>query len=134
MYICPSTCRVPCFSAQLPLCYSFTNSLRGRECRLWTCGLPLSIEGCPQSQVPDTQWVVSGASTRLPHSLPSLGVLKSIMRPKLCCVLQRCCRLDMRLVEGGRNFAVHEIWAQFLSISQIRPTRSASFSNSYGVP
>src|SRR6218665_2912387 len=44
VYICPSTCHVPCFSAQLPLCYSFTNSLMGRECRLSTCGLPLSIE------------------------------------------------------------------------------------------
>jgi len=40
----------------------------------------------------------------------------------------------MRLVDGGRNFDVHEIWTQFLSISQIRPTRSASFSNSYVVP
>src|SRR6218665_422770 len=38
VYICPSTCHVPCFSTQLPLCYSFTNSPRGRECRLWTCG------------------------------------------------------------------------------------------------
>src|SRR6218665_220343 len=44
VYICPSTCHVPCFLAELPLCYSFTNSLTSRECRLWTCGLPLSIE------------------------------------------------------------------------------------------
>src|SRR6218665_1550519 len=61
-----------------------------------------------------------GCKCRLPHSLPSLGFLKSIMRPKLCCVLQRWCRLDMRLVEGGRNFAVHEIWAQFLSFFPYR--------------
>src|SRR6218665_2372690 len=128
VYICPSTYHVPCFSAQLPLCYSVTNSLRGRECRLWTCGLPFSI--CPQSQGPDTQLVVSVACL----ILSLRWRLEVYYETKLCCALQRCCRLDMHLVEGGRNFAVHEIWAQFLSISQIRPTRSASFSNSYVVP
>src|SRR6218665_3179750 len=41
------------------------------------------------------------------------------MRPKLCCVLQRCCRLDMHLVEGVRNFAVHEILAQFFPYHRV---------------
>src|SRR6218665_1887244 len=114
VYICPSTYHVPCFSAQLLLCYSVTNSLRGRECRLWTCGLPFSIEDSAHNlRYP----IHSGLLVSLASFFPSVGVLKSIMRPKLCCVLQRCCRLDMHLVEGGRNFAVHEILAQFFHIT-----------------
>jgi len=56
--------------------------------------------------------------------------MKSIMKPKLCCVLQRCYRLDMRFVEGGRNLAV----LSFFHISQIRTTRSASYNTSYAMP
>src|SRR6218665_1608735 len=75
VHICPSTCHVPCFSAQLPLCYSFTNNLRGRECRLWIVGgwLAVVYRGlCPQSQVPDTQWVVSVACLFPPLASRSL--------------------------------------------------------------
>src|SRR6218665_3280508 len=42
--LCSSTCHVPCFSAQLPLCYSFTNSQIVQVVDLWVGGLPLSIE------------------------------------------------------------------------------------------
>src|SRR6218665_650378 len=78
VYICPSTCHVPCFSAQLPLCYSFTNSLRGRECRLWTCGWVACrclYRTLPTNSGTHTHWVVSVACLILFPPLASLSLL-----------------------------------------------------------